>query len=78
MIVHLSDCNDDTISDFLVDRDLFVFDSFFDEEDARSKRVIMIAYLSDCDNNTISDFLVNIHLFVFDSFFDEEDAFSGW
>ena len=34
MIVHLSDCDNDTVLDYLVDRDLFVFDSFFDEEDA--------------------------------------------
>ena len=33
MMAHLSDCNNDTVSDFLVDKDLFLFESCFDEDD---------------------------------------------
>ncbi len=34
LMVHLSDGDNNTVSDFLVNRDSLLFDSFFDEEDA--------------------------------------------
>ncbi len=34
LMAHLSDGDNKTVSDFLVDRDSSLFDSYFDEEDA--------------------------------------------
>ena len=34
LMAHVSDGDNNTVSDFLVDRDLSLFDLFFDEEEA--------------------------------------------